>query len=271
MQRHLAFFDAHVAAYLNGDPDDRRLFLLKADHSKRVYEEALALTPVLDISDETARCVHAAALYHDLGRFPQYKRFKTFRDADSVNHARLGTAALRASDALAEFDRPSRNLILLAVALHNRRDLPRHIAEGRGRFRDASIAVKAVRDCDKLDIARIMIGHFAEAGGEDPVITLGLANEPDKMTQKIVDSVLSGCIVDYGLMRRVNDLRLLLLSWVFDLRFPASKEAFFARGFVDALVDGLPPGEVSDAVRDRVFLERGEQGSVYAGQSANRL
>ena len=36
----------------------------------------------------------AIALFHDVGRFPQYARYKTFRDSISTNHAALGASVL---------------------------------------------------------------------------------------------------------------------------------------------------------------------------------
>jgi hypothetical protein len=37
----------------------------------------------------------AVALLHDVGRFPQYRRWRTFRDSESDNHARLSLEVIR--------------------------------------------------------------------------------------------------------------------------------------------------------------------------------
>lgn len=254
IKRRLDWFEAFVATFREGEPEDVRRIDLKKEHSLKVHQEALRLTQSLDIASELAACIHVAALYHDVGRFPQYRRFKTFRDSDSANHAVLGVAAIKAEGALAGVDKKRRALICSAIMVHNRKALPERF------FSDASgspqaIAAKAVRDCDKLDILRVMLDHF-ESGEEDDVVTLGLARAPDRTSPGAVAAVLKGRSLSYGDMYFVNDMKLLLASWVFDMNFPASREAFFERGHVERLFSGLPKTPAVLAARDRIMRER---------------
>ena len=41
------------------------------------------------------RIAEAVALLHDVGRFEQYKRYGTFNDRKSVNHAALGVEIMK--------------------------------------------------------------------------------------------------------------------------------------------------------------------------------
>lgn len=250
----LDWFEAFVASFREGGPMDDRRIDLKKEHSLKVYQEAVRLTGTLDLSEDLASCIHLAALYHDVGRFPQYRRFKTFRDADSVNHAVLGVATIKASEALAGVDGKRRALICSAIMVHNRKALP-----GRFFSSDAgaplAVAAKAVRDCDKLDILRVMLDHF-ESGDEDDVITLGLAPDPDQASPDAVEAILEGRTLSFADMYFVNDMKLLLASWVFDLYYPASRKAFFERGHVERLFHGLPNTSAILSAKDRIMRER---------------
>jgi hypothetical protein len=58
-------------------------------------------------------------------------------------------------------------------------------------------------------------------------------------------------------LKTLNDFKLLQLSWVFDLNFPASFRLLLERGYIDRLAAALPmDGEVENALRIvRDFVE----------------
>ena len=94
-ERFLAFVENYVAGAQNGP------LRLKVEHSFRVLEHAelLATTELSAAPEaadqETARAALLAALYHDCGRFPQFRDYHTFMDAQSVDHAQLGVDVIR--------------------------------------------------------------------------------------------------------------------------------------------------------------------------------
>ena len=61
---------------------------------------------------------------HDAGRFPQYRRWRTFRDSESDNHARLGLEVMREQQVLAHLSPDEQLLIEEAVRFHNLLALP---------------------------------------------------------------------------------------------------------------------------------------------------
>ena len=46
------------------------------------------------IRDRLRRLAHLCAVYHDIGRFEQLRRYDTFLDHLSVDHAQLGCEAV---------------------------------------------------------------------------------------------------------------------------------------------------------------------------------
>jgi len=235
LDKHIAWFKAHAASFLTGAPEYDTHIELKIEHSLAVLAEAKAITPTLALSQRLVQAAHLAALYHDIGRFPQYRRYRTFQDSRSANHAHLGVRALRQEKAsMPPIDASLRPLVLGGVILHNRRDIPRGISP------ELAVVAKIVRDSDKLDITRVMLDYLRPGGKTSDVVTLHVADEPEKYSPEIIAQIQSGRIGDYSSMRFKNDFTLILLSWVNDLNFKASRQAFLDRGHAEELFGFLP-------------------------------
>ncbi|WP_243361110.1 HD domain-containing protein [Fundidesulfovibrio terrae] len=244
---HISWFEEHVRGFLTGDAEDDSHIELKKRHSLNVLAEARAITSALDIAPRLAEAAHLAALFHDAGRFPQYRDFKTFRDGLSTNHALLGVRSLRAGGVLAPLDPDLRVLVLGAVAMHNRRAVPGRLSAG------LDTVTRIVRDSDKLDIVNIMLEHLRPGGKRSDVVVLHMADEPDRYSGEIVAQIRAGRIGDYSLMRYENDFKLLLLSWVFDLNFAPSRRAFLERGHVKELFGLLPSTPELTQLEDSIY------------------
>ncbi len=198
------------------------------EHARRILESNRTL-----FSEETARAGLLAALYHDVGRFPQYARWKTFSDALSVNHGQLGCALLRREAFLEGETETVRRLVRVAVCLHNRHLLP------KGLSHQERLVTDVVRDADKLDIFRIMTRFLTGEQRSDDVV-LHVQDEPLKWTPEIAKDVHEGRVPSYRRLVYVNDFRILLASWIYDLRFASSRGVLAASGHVEAVLAGLP-------------------------------
>lgn len=247
IDEHIDWFESHVRGFLTGIAEDDGHIELKRGHSLKVLAEARAITPTLDLSPELARAAHLAALYHDAGRFPQYRAYRTFKDAQSANHAHLGVRSLRGQESMRRLNPATRALVLGAVVMHNRRELPRGISP------ELALVTRIVRDSDKLDIIRIMLEHLRPGGKESDVVMLHVADEPERYTPELVAQIEAGRIGDYALMRYRNDFSLLLLSWVFDLNFRASRRAFLERGHQEELCGLLPRTPELTRIGDTIY------------------
>ena len=205
---------------------------LKRDHSLRVH--ALA-TRIVSREGLVPPVLHlAAALLHDVGRFPQYERFRTYRDDESVDHGEEGARFLKESDFLADFSPLERDAVIEAVRLHNKRTLPEDM--------DPLVRsiCEAVRDADKLDIVPVVLSRMMPDGPRDGIITLGLEDESGAWTESVADAVEAGESPAYTDMRYVNDFKLLLASWGPMLVHGASRDIYAGRGYLDTLFALLP-------------------------------
>ena len=234
-----SWFQDFAASYLRGDSP---MLLLKVRHTERVADLAGRIVTELELAGEQRQSALLAALLHDVGRFPQFVGWRTFRDADSVNHGRLGARVLRDACVFAGETPAVRRMVIAAVALHNRYALPADLPER------TLLVTRVVRDADKIDILRIF---SEELGKPDPSgdVVLHVANEPEKWTQAIADMIVRGQIPNYGQLRYVNDFIMLLCSWPNELNFPASVRLVREAGHIERLLGYLPKTPELDAAR----------------------
>jgi len=249
IQHTLDWFDAFVAAHHMDAPEDNARLELKREHCLLVMNEAREQARELSLSPRMVELSTVAGLCHDVGRFPQYQRYRTFRDPDSANHGLLGAIALSRNGGLAWLSPKDRRLVRLAVAVHNRKALPPAVAAVRET--DPGLLVRIVRDADKLDILRVMIEHFKQPGPKDPVVFLGLPDDPAHYEPAMLTAIEDGRTARYEAMTTINDFALLLLSWINSLEFDRTRRLFFERGHVNALFSVLPGTPAMQAFAER--------------------
>ncbi|RRD70710.1 MULTISPECIES: HD domain-containing protein [unclassified Desulfovibrio] len=219
---------------------------LKMEHSLLVFANAARMVEAENFSPLVGRSCLLAALYHDVGRFEQYLRYGTFRDRDSCNHGHLGVRILKREGALAKEPPDVARLVLAGVGLHNRFSLPVHMP------RQTALVVTVVRDADKLDILRVMDCHLRGPEPYHPAVVLQLPDDPGLASPKVRQAVLERRSAAYADLLCVNDFRLLLGSWYFDLHFSSSRRQFLRDGHAASLLQGLrdcpPHADVRDAL-----------------------
>ena len=233
LDSHIEAFTRFADSHLTGGPDDE-LIILKREHSMRVLGNATAIVEHEPMDRDTARLCLLSALYHDVGRFPQFATYRTFNDRESANHGRLGVLALRELDLPGDLTDREQRTIRLAVGQHNlkavRPSLPSRLEH----------PVHVVRDADKLDIFNVMIEHF-NSDTPNPLVTLGMGKDLDgRYTEAIYESVMLEQESDYAMLSHANDFLLLLVGWLFTLHYRTSLALIHQRGYLGELFSLLP-------------------------------
>ena len=229
------------------DVPDAAPLRLKVEHTFKVFDHACLIisslgqesSPLQEKAHDAELCRAAilAALYHDCGRFPQFKQYRTFLDAKSVNHAVLSFQTMRDNGFLKEESPRVRGLAHCAVLLHNKHTLPEKLNA------DARFVTDVVRDADKLDIFRIMVSYLTSALPEKDAVLLHVKDEPESWSPNVAEDVLAGRIAKYSDLRYVNDFRLLLGTWMHELRFAATKRELAERGLMAEVLSQLPKAD----------------------------
>lgn len=199
-----------------------------------MLENARRITMREGLSKPLSRLCLLAALYHDISRFDQYLVYGTFRDKDSCNHGSLSVKILKAEKRLETEPKQDRHLIFTAIGLHNRFRLPPRLTAAQ------SMICEIVRSADKLDILRVMDEHLSGPGPYNPTVVLSLPDDPDICGQTALDAALAKTVASYNDLRSVNDFRILLGSWFFEMRASGAKELFLRAGHGRRLVEAVP-------------------------------
>jgi len=229
-----AWFSDYCKTFYSANEDDQRNISLKEIHTHRVCGNIIAVADGLFSNEGDMLTAETIALFHDAGRFPQYTKYKTFNDSISVNHGLLGANILLENKIIQNIPQDEQDLIIQAVKFHNAFRVP-DIQNDR-----TILFLKLIRDADKLDIFRVFTEYYenpedkkASAAG------LGLPDTPG-YSDNALSCLYSQKVVSHGDIKNINDLKLLQLSWLFDLNFATSFRLLLQRDYINKVALGLP-------------------------------
>lgn len=124
---------------------------LKVDHTFRVAGLAERIAGSIAPDENDKDIAWLLGMLHDVGRFEQIRKYDTFVDAISVNHAALSADLLFHDRLIRSFtdDASEDALLETAIRMHNVYELPAGLSERERMFCDI------LRDADKVDIFRV--------------------------------------------------------------------------------------------------------------------
>jgi len=228
------WFGQYTKKYMLLNKEDQYPIALKIIHCQRVRREAVMLGKVLNLSGFDLSVLEATGLLHDIGRFKQYSRYKTFTDSVSVNHAEYGAHILNENSILKKFSRKEEVRIIKAISYHNSLNLPLNEDE------DVLFLTKIIRDADKLDIWRVFINHNKlRKEQQNSTVDLDLPDAPT-YSEKALADIMSKQNVDYRHVVNKNDFALMRLGWIYDVNFAYTFEEILKRDYLALLKLPLP-------------------------------
>ena len=118
--------------------------------------------------------------------------------------------------------------------------------------------IRLLRDADKLDIWRVFLDHFNTRDKlPNPVIEFSLPDDPN-FSPRVLSAFSEERFVCFQDLKTLNDFKLLLLSWVFDLNFDYSIQMVKDRGYVEKIGAILPNSHVTQKVLKHIhdYMER---------------
>lgn len=247
IEMHEAWFDAFARDKIAQAGSDAEPLILKLRHTKNVLQNAIYIAENEHFSEELKRASILAALYHDIARFDQYLDYRTFKDAQSRNHGLWAVQILKNERRFNEEPPKIAALALAAIGMHNRRGIPAHLPP------DVRLAACTVRDADKLDILRVMDEHLSGPRPYNPTVILSLPDDPGLYSVRVIANALAEKAASYNDLRSVNDFRLLLGSWFYELSFASSRKRLIDKGHAANLVKQLPDDEIYGAARKAIL------------------
>jgi HD superfamily phosphodiesterase len=234
LARLKAWFSGYAKSFTTGEPELDRVFKMKETHTARVCLVLRRLGRRMNLPPRDLELGEIMALLHDVGRFRQYARYRTFRDQDSENHATLGVRVINRHGLLSELNPLEKRHVTRAIAHHNSARV-QPIEDAQSLF-----FLKLLRDADKLDIWRVMIGHLCGRAGRRHIVNeFGFA-DGNGCTPQALAELRRRRVVPLDAIRTQGDVILFYISWVFDLNFDASYSEVRKGCYIERLAAPLP-------------------------------
>ncbi|MHC4412708.1 MAG: HD domain-containing protein, partial [Planctomycetota bacterium] len=156
LEKFRSWFADFAAGFYGDDEYVNANIKLKEEHSLRTCDETRYLAEELRLDAGQRRIAEVIALLHDVGRFPQFIKYRTYNDPRSVNHCLLSLEVLREGNVLDGTAERERQLIEQAIEYHGLKELPSGLDE------ECLLFSKLIRDADKLDILYLVTGYYAQ-------------------------------------------------------------------------------------------------------------
>ena len=248
LKKFRRWFDDYVAGFYGDDDFLNANLKLKEHHSRRVCQEMLYLANQVNLTDNQRRMAEVISLFHDIGRFEQFTKYRTYNDFRSVDHCLLGLEVLREAKVLDAVAGEERELIEKAIEYHGRKDLPADL-DGQ-----CLLFSKLIRDADKLDVLYVVTQYYRQYR-DNPGNFLLEVEFPDNpaYSAEVIEAILRGELIDYTRLRTLNDVKLLQLGWVYDINFTATLKRVKRRKFLKKLLDFLPATTDINKVKEKIF------------------
>ena len=198
----------------------------KRSHSYRVMKISTQIAQSQNLSEEEIEIATLIGLLHDIARFEQYTKYRTFKDADSIDHGDLGVEILQKDNYLRKYVETTEydNIILKAIKNHNKFEIEKDLTK------EEELYAKIIRDADKLDI----FYEVAEMFWED----LKKEVENSKITPYIENEILEGKTVKRKKNMKMNQLDKMIstIAFIYDLQFKKSFQIVEEEKYIDRII-----------------------------------
>lgn len=229
-----SWFEEYTTSHSSEDEKIEANLLYKKEHSLRVRDYMLALGRDLQLDEHQMFLAEVIGLFHDIGRFEQYVKYRTFKDHQSEDHAELGLSVLERfkifSDRVSELEKET---ILTAIKNHNKRVIQESV-DG-----NALLFCRLIRDADKLDILDQII-NFYEDPERTPYLAVDSNHTDESYSPEIIQGILSGKQISYTCVKTSVDIKLIRMSWLLDLTFPTALEIAKSKRYLERLRAFIP-------------------------------
>lgn len=224
-QKALAAFEDYTKKY---DISDEKV-KLKIDHTYRVCALCERIAAQSGFDAEEIELAWLAGLLHDVGRFEQLRRYGTFIDAQSIDHAEFGADILFKEGKIREYaaDSAEDELLEKTVRCHSAYRVPDNYTQREKKFADL------LRDADKIDILKVNVIV--------PIEEIYNVSTYDLKHCSVTEEVLQAFYEEHAVLRSLKktpvDNVVGHISLVYELVYPVSCKLVYEQGYLDKLMN----------------------------------
>ena len=197
----------------------------KIYHSIRVSEISLKIAKKLKLDEEEIKLAELIGILHDIGRFEQYTKYKTFKDLKSIDHGMLGVKILKENNYIRKYIKEHKydQIIEKAINNHNKFQVEKGLSEKEELF------TKIIRDADKLDIFYEAEEIFWKNEKEEI--------ESSKISEKVYNEFMSKRIIENSLKQNNLDKFIGIISFIYDINFKESLEIIKEQNYIKKIIE----------------------------------
>lgn len=238
-------FKTYTDAY---DATDEKI-KLKIDHTYRVAQLCEQIARSEGMCEVDVELAWLLGMLHDVGRFEQLRRYGTFNDAESVDHAKLGADILFGMEAVSSentahmmqvgastvcvgmirdyiSESDEDELIETAVRVHSAYRIPKELPKRIEKL------CHILRDADKIDILKVNV----EVPLEEIYNTTTEALETSEVTEAVMDSFYEHHATLKSIKRTPVDHVVGHISLVYELVYGESYRIVQEQGYLNRLM-----------------------------------
>ena len=241
-------FGEYTDRYNSADPKIK----LKVDHTYRVADLCERIGKSIGLAGIELDIAWMCGLLHDIGRFEQIRRYGTFSDADSIDHASLSTMILFGendtdSGMIRQFLADSRwdEMIRNAVRWHSSYRIPDGLDEKTAMY------CNILRDADKIDILRVNL--------DTPMEDIYNVSTEELRFSQVTPEVMQAFDEHHAVVRALKktavDYPVGHISLVYELVYPVSRQIVKEQGYLTKLMDF----QTENAVKKQQFAHIREE------------
>ena len=223
MNENFDKFDEYVMKF---DMDDDGI-KYKYNHSYRVVHQAEEICRSLNTDTVERDLASLIALLHDIARFRQWEKYKTFNDRTTIDHGDEAVKILFDEGEIKNYicDKEDYDVIKKAIENHNKKSVDYDNMNDREKLH-----TKIIRDADKLDIIYSMaMGMFFD-----------FREDKDKgISDKIAEDFFNHKICSRADIQNKNDNILVDISMIYDLNLDYSKERVVNERYLERIYEHI--------------------------------
>lgn len=201
----------------------------KISHSLRVMDLCTQIATSINLTEEEINLATLIGLLHDIARFEQFTKYKTFNDSKSFDHGAYGVKILKDNNFIRKFIKEDKydNIIYTSIYNHNKFKIEDNIDDTTLLF------CKIIRDADKLDILY-----------QNTCITW--QNSPEEIENIKITSKHLQPFIEKRPVNRLLDLNqeerplnhfLIILGFIFDINFKESYKILKEKDYMNTIIN----------------------------------
>lgn len=248
------FFEEYVNRYIkeaeeSGDEEAKLNYTNKKIHTYHVRDNIIKIA-----KEEKLRLdmfvVEFIGLFHDIGRFEQYRIYRTFNDGKSCDHAKMSIQVLENEGIISKLNYNIREYIVDPILMHNLKDLPR--LEDRKMYHYTSL----LRDADKLDGFRSISVY--ERANKNLAYFKNKSDEP-VISDYVYDNIMNQKSIDKYNLTTILESQIVSLGYITsDISYNTTLRLIKENNYVDLMFNKMQDTQRSRTIYNFVkeYIDR---------------